>query len=164
MEEIFDVVDEQDRVIGQVLRSVVHAQGLRHRAVHIFLFNSSGQLLLQMRSVQKDEYSLCYTSSASGHLAAGETYDSAAPRELLEELGLAAPLERLASFSAGPETSMEHTVLYRAQSDTPPQPHPDEIAALEWHALADIDILLAEHSERFSPALVTLYRWYRARH
>src|SRR5215472_10054324 len=92
-EEIFDVVDEHDRVVAQAPRSVVHAQKLLHRAVHIFVLNSRGELLLQKRSATKDEYPLCYTSSASGHLSAGETYETAAPRELAEELGLAGELQ-----------------------------------------------------------------------
>ncbi len=77
-EEIFDVVDENDEVVGQLPRSEVHARGLLHRAVSIFVFNSSGQLLLQLRTPTKDEYPNCYTSSASGHLSAGEDYDDAA--------------------------------------------------------------------------------------
>ena len=77
-EEMFDVVDEQDRVIGQAPRSEVHAKKLLHRAVHIFVFNSEGKLLIHRRSATKDEYPLCYTSSASGHVSAGETYDECA--------------------------------------------------------------------------------------
>src|SRR5260370_20546107 len=109
-EEIFDVVDENDRVIGRAPRSVVHAEKRLHRAVHVFVFNSRGELLLQKRSALKDEYPLCYTSSASGHLSAGETYEAAAPRELEEELGLAARLEWLPQVSPGPHTSPEHNV------------------------------------------------------
>src|SRR5690349_12357388 len=120
-EEIFDVVDEHDRVVGQAPRSVVHAQKLLHRAVHVFVLNSRSELLLQKRSALKDEYPLCYTSSASGHLSAGESYEAAAPRELKEELGLAGELEWLAKFPAGPQTAQEHTVLYRTTSDVPPR-------------------------------------------
>ena len=42
-DEIFDVVDERDEVIGQEQRSEVHRKGLRHRAVHILFFNPRGQ-------------------------------------------------------------------------------------------------------------------------
>ena len=59
-EEVFDVVDRLDRVLGQAPRSQVHEQGLLHRAVHVFVFNSRGQLLVQRRSAEKDEYPLRY--------------------------------------------------------------------------------------------------------
>ena len=160
-EEIFDVVDELDRVIGQAPRSVVHAQKLLHRAVHIFVFNSRGELLLQMRSALKDEFPLCYTSSASGHLSAGETYEAAAPRELQEELGLCGPLEWLAKFPARPETSQEHTVLYRTTTDTPPRIDSQEIDAVSFHSLDEVALMIERQPELFSPCFVTLFEWYR---
>jgi 16S rRNA (adenine1518-N6/adenine1519-N6)-dimethyltransferase len=161
-EEFFDVVDEQDRVLGRAPRSVVHAHRILHRAAHIFLFNLRGQLLLQLRSAHKDEYPLCYTSSASGHLDSGETYDEAAPREMREELGVEVPLERLAKFSASPQTAHEHTVLYRAISDVPPKPDPQEIAGLSFHSLAEITHMLQTTPEKFSPPFVVLFEWYVA--
>jgi len=160
-EEIFDVVDENDRVIGQAPRSVVHAQKLAHRAVHVFVFNSRGELLLQKRSARKDEYPLCYTSSASGHLGAGETYEAAAPRELEEELGLSARLEWLAKFSAGPDTSQEHTVLYCTTTDVLPQFDVDEIDAISFHPIDDIALMIERQPAIFSPCFVTLFEWYR---
>ena len=160
-EEIFDVVDEHDRVIGQAPRSVVHAQKLLHRAVHIFVFNSRGELLLQKRSATKDEYPLCYTSSASGHLSAGETYETAAPRELKEELGLSGRLEWLSKFSAGPDTSQEHTVLYRTVTDASPRIDPNEISAVTFHRLNEIAGMIDREPHVFSPCFVTLFQWYQ---
>jgi 16S rRNA (adenine1518-N6/adenine1519-N6)-dimethyltransferase len=162
-EEIFDVVDELDHVIGQAPRSVVHAQKLLHRAVHIFVFNSPGELLLQMRSASKDEYPLCYTSSASGHLSAGEAYESAAPRELMEELGISGPLEFLTKFPAGPATSQEHTVLYRTTTDEPPRIDPQEINTVTFHSLNEIASMIERTPHLFSPCFVTLFEWYRSR-
>jgi len=161
VEEIFDVVDADDRVVGQAPRSVVHARKLLHRAVHIFVFNSRHELLLQKRSARKDEYPLCYTSSASGHLSTGETYDSAAPRELAEELGLEGKLEWLAKFPAGPQTSDEHTVLYRTMTDTPPRIDPVEIDAVTFHPLEEISAMIGRDPQSFSPCFVTLFEWYR---
>jgi 16S rRNA (adenine1518-N6/adenine1519-N6)-dimethyltransferase len=159
-EEIFDVVDELDRVVGKAPRSVVHARKLLHRAVHIFVFNSRGDLLLQKRSALKDEYPLCYTSSASGHLSAGESYETAAPRELEEELGLAGELEWLAKFPAGPQTSQEHTVLYRTTSDVVPRIDPNEIDAVTFHPLTEISEMIVRQPQAFSPCFVTLLAWY----
>ena len=96
----------EDRVIRQERRSVVHAQGLLHRAVHIFVFNSRGQLLVQRRSASKDEFPLTYTSSASGHVGAGETYDACAPRELTEEIGLDRRSSSWSSFRRAPRPRM----------------------------------------------------------
>ena len=163
MEELFDIVDDQDRVIGQMARSEVHRRKLRHRAVSIFVFDSRGRLLLQQRSATKDEYPLCYTSSASGHVSAGENYDETAPRELQEELGLTSPIERLANFPAGPETANEFTVLYRTITDTPPQFDPGEIAGGAFYDLTEIDGWLARSPDQFSPPFRIAYQWYRAR-
>lgn len=160
-EEQFDVVNEHDEVIGQSARSEVHLRKLLHRAVSIFVFDSSGRLLLQRRSVTKDEYPLCYTSSASGHVSAGESYDETAPREMQEELGLTAPLERLAKFPAGPETANEFTVLYRTVSDEPPMFDPGEIESGAFFELADIDAWLERSPTDFTPPFRVAYRWYR---
>lgn len=159
-EEIFDVVDEHDQVIGQAPRSVVHAQRLWHRAASVFVFNSSGQLLLQFRSATKDEYPSCYTSSASGHLSAGEDYALSAEREMWEEIGLSAPLEFLAKFPAGPETANEFTALFRTQTDETPVGDPGEVAALEWMDLPSIRRLIEVNPERFTPPFRTLFDWY----
>ena len=98
-EEMFDVVDEQDRVLRQAPRSVVHAKHWLHRASHIFVFNSKDELLVHRRSATKDECPLLCTSSASGHLAAGEDYSTAAVRELEEELGLKVALGVFGNYS-----------------------------------------------------------------
>src|SRR4051794_19553070 len=63
-EERFDVVDDRDQILGQAPRSEVHAQHWLHRAVHIFVFNTRGELLIHQRTATKDECPLMFTSSA----------------------------------------------------------------------------------------------------
>lgn len=158
-DELFDVVDELDAVIGQQRRADVHAQGLLHRAVSVFVFNSSGQILLQLRTATKDEYPLCWTSSCSGHLDAGEDYDTAAVRELQEELGLTTPIERLVKFDAGPETANEFTVLYRTTADEIPAPEVDEIERVEFVDVDEVSRRVEERPGDFTPPFRTLFRW-----
>lgn len=159
-EEMFDVVDEDDVVVDVLPRSEVHARGLLHRAVSVFVFNSRGELLLQKRSATKDEYPLLYTSSASGHVSAGETYDETAPRELQEELGLAAPLTFLHKFPAAPEMANEHTALYETATDEPPVPDPGEICGVSWWALGDLAGRVAARPDDFTPPFRVLFAWY----
>src|SRR5882762_9211354 len=120
-EEIFDVVNERDEVIGRQPRSEVHRLGLLHRAVHVLVFNARGQVFLQKRSMSKDKSPGLWDSSASGHLDCGEDYDACAVRELREEIGLRlnAPLQKLFKLAAGPETDREFVWVYRGEGEGP---------------------------------------------
>lgn len=158
--ELFDVCDAEDNVIGQAPRGEVHARGLLHRAVHIFVFNSRGEFLVHRRSATKDEFPLRITSSASGHVGAGEGYDETAVRELGEELGLHGQPEYLASFPAGPETANEHTRLYRIVTDQTPTPDPYEIASLEFAGITEVQRRIAENPDDFTPPFRLLFAWY----
>ena len=53
--ELLDVVNENNQVIGIERRSVVHARGLRHRAVYCVVTDDTGQILLQQRSPKYDD-------------------------------------------------------------------------------------------------------------
>ena len=54
-DELFDLVDESDRVVGQVRRGEAHRNpAFIHRSVQILIFASDGRLLLQRRSTKKD--------------------------------------------------------------------------------------------------------------
>src|SRR6266498_2666103 len=78
MDERFPIVDKNDRILRSASRSEVHGNNLRHRAVHILIFNHAGDVYLQQRSRWKDRHPLKWDSSAAGHVAAGETYDDTA--------------------------------------------------------------------------------------
>lgn len=160
LEEMFDVVDDQDVVIEQLPRSTVHREHRLHRAVHIFVFDSAGRLLVHQRSATKDECPLVWNSSASGHVHAGESYDVAALRELEEELGLRCLLEPLHKFAPGPWTGWEFCWLYRCYSDDVPTFDPEEIVAGEYLELSDLVQRVRERPDDFSPSFRHLFDWY----
>ncbi len=163
-EELFDVVDMEDRILGQAPRSEVHAHSWLHRAVHIFVFNSRGELLVHQRTATKDECPLKFTSSASGHLHAGEDYETAAVRELAEELSLVAPLEFLTKLPAGPMTSYEHSALYRTITDATPTFLAEEILDGAYYPLEKVAAWVKESPEEFTPCFRSLWAWYRDHH
>ncbi len=158
-EEIFDVVNERDEVIGRQTRAEVHRLGLPHRATHVLVFNARGELFLQKRSMTKDSHPGAWDSSASGHLDCGEDYDACARRELREELGLeiAGPLQRLFKIAACAETGQEHVWVYRCQAEGPFQLHPEEIERGGWFAPAAITRWMAERPGDFAGALRVIW-------
>ena len=158
-EEIFDVVNEQDEVIGQASRKEVHARKLLHRAVHVLVFNVRGQLFLQKRSMLKDTAKGKWDSSASGHLDSGEGYDACAVRELREEIGLKidrAP-KRILRIVACEETGWEFVWVYRCESEGPFVLHPEEIEHGDWFAPDEITRWIAERPQEFASAFRFLW-------
>ncbi len=133
-DELFDVVNAQDEVIGVAPRSRVHAEGLRHRAAHVLVYDRAGQLFVQRRSFSKDNSPGLWDTSAAGHLASGEDYADAALRELEEELGVMpeAPLEALFRFDASAGTGQEFVWVYRAVVGSALRPDPTEIIDGRW--------------------------------
>lgn len=159
-EEIFDVVDESDCVVAQRPRSVVHRDRLLHRAVHVFVQRPDGKMLIHLRSPDKEEFPGVWTSSASGHVSAGEDYDSAAKRELDEELGISPPLTRCHKFGACSETSFEFTELFHAVSEDALTVDPVEIVDVQWWGISEIATRVKSDSTFFSPAFVLLFGWF----
>ncbi len=159
-EEQFDVVDEHDNVVDVMSRSEVHRRGLRHRAVHIFLFRSSGKMLIHLRHADKEEFPSVWTSSASGHVSAGESYNVSAERELFEELGVHAQLKKFGRFAACRDTSSEFTELFVAESDAELKVDESEITDVRWLSTSAIQAELAETPEKFSPAFRLIFAAY----
>jgi isopentenyldiphosphate isomerase len=163
-EDIFDVVNERDEVIGRQPRREVHRLGLMHRAVHVLVFNSRGETFLQKRSMTKDREPGKWDSSTSGHVDSGEDYDACAVRELREEIGLTiekAP-ERLFKIAACPETDAEFVWVYRCHAEGPFQLHPDEIESGGWFAPEKITLWIAEKPEEFAGAFRFIWGKYLA--
>jgi 16S rRNA (adenine1518-N6/adenine1519-N6)-dimethyltransferase len=156
--ELFDVVNERNEVTGQSTRGVVHATGLRHRAVHIFVFNKHGELWLQQRSHLKDVHPLLWDSSAAGHLDPGESYVAAAARELKEELGIEVPTERIAEVPATAHTGWEFVELHRAQHNGPMHFAPDEIAGGQFFRIEHIADWIAARPQDFAGGFIECFK------
>lgn len=162
-EEIFDIVNAADEVIGRDTRSRVHALGLMHRAVHVLVFNSRGEVFLQKRSMKKDRMPGRWDSSASGHLNSGEDYDACASRELQEEIGLQpspAPV-RMFKLPASPGTDQEHVWVYRCDAEGPFHLDPEEIDRGGWFAVDQVTRWTRERPDEFALAFLTIWQRWR---
>jgi len=158
-EEIFDIVNDRDEVMGQMPRPQVHREGRKHRAVHVLVFNARGELFLQKRSMTKDTFPGAWDSSASGHVDSGEEYDACVVRELREELGLvvrSAPA-RLFKIAACPETGQEFVWVYRLESEGPFVLHPEEIERGEWFTPSRVNDLTKRQAGDFASGFVLIW-------
>ncbi len=95
-DELIDIFDENNQALGiQRWKSEAHKSGLWHRAVHIWIYNPKGEILLQLRSKDKDVFPDLWDLSVAGHISAGSTPEDSAVREIREEVGLAVKREEL---------------------------------------------------------------------
>ena len=163
--ELFDVVDDNDRVITQETRSTVHRERLFHRAVHVFIFNQKSELFLQKRSITKDTAPGKWVSSCSGHVDSGETYDAATVRELSEELGLdlAETPKRLFKTSPCKQTGYEFVWLYEYRHEGPFKLDPLEISEGMWMDTNHMENWLKERPRDFAWSFSHLWELYKGR-
>ena len=148
--EIYDVVDKNDQVIGKATRREIHKKKLMHRSVHILVFNSNNQIFLQKRSNTKDENPGFWDTSSAGHVDAGETYDECAKRELWEELHIKEILKPLAKIKASSATYQEHVQVYVCKTSTPIIINKEEISEgkyFDWETLPNI---IQGNTEKFT--------------
>jgi isopentenyldiphosphate isomerase len=149
-EELFDIVDREDHIIGKATRQEVHGNPvLIHRVIHILIFNSAGDWYLQQRNWNKDTQPGKWDTAVGGHVDAGETYDAAAQREMEEELGIVDIKPNfLYKFFHTNEFESEMVSTYSCTWDGEFHLNPDEIMAGRfWH--------LAEIQEKISEGLFT---------
>lgn len=152
-DELFDLVNERDEIIGTVRRGDAHRDpSLLHRSVQILVVTSAGRIVLQRRSMAKDLFPGYYCASASGHVIAGDDYLGTAHRELGEELGIAAELTPLGTALVRSSQETEWTALFLAHSDGPFTFDPVETAGGElmpWD-----DLRAARDTLPMTPALL----------
>lgn len=162
-DEILEIVDQENRIVGSARRKDIHEQGLRHRAVHVLIFNLEGRFFLQKRSMAKDTNPGLWDTSAAGHVEPGESYLNCAVREVAEELGITgiSSLEALFLLPAEPKTGMEFCQVYRFCHNGPFDLNPEEIETGQWFTLNEIDAWFDAGGEGLTSIFELI--WMRAR-
>jgi len=110
--EYFDILDENGNKTGKIkLRSEVHRDGDWHKAIHIWILNKNGDILLQRRCPTKDSNPNMLDVSSGGHILAGDTSLEGALREVKEELNLDVKAEEL-QFIKTIKRSVQYTETF----------------------------------------------------
>ena len=161
-DEMLAVVDENDTVIGSERRDVIHRDGIRHRAVHIFALNPKGEIFLQKRSRLKDNCPGLWDSSAAGHVDAGEEYDECAARELEEELGLVDhEVREVGKLGAYANTGWEHVRLYATLTKEKVRFPCVEIEYGGWFTMPQIDEWAGAVPNDFAPGFLACWKVWK---
>jgi isopentenyldiphosphate isomerase len=119
--EPVEVIDDSGAVVGVVPRAVMRRDNLRHRAVFVAIFDTSGRLLVHQRSAAKDVWPSRWDIAVGGVMAPGESWAAGARRELAEEVGIdrAVNLEYLGNGSFADDDVDVVGRVYRAVHDGP---------------------------------------------
>lgn len=156
--ELFDIVNENNEVIGKKKRNIVHSRGLFHRTVNIFVFNSKGDIFLQQRNADKDICPLVWDLSTAGHLKIGESYLEAAKRELKEELGINAKIVRIRGphlqkneYNKGAKKDYEFVETYKALWNEKIKIDKSEVADGRFFKVSEIKEMIRQNKDRFTP-------------
>jgi isopentenyl-diphosphate delta-isomerase type 1 len=156
-QEIYAVVDAEDKVIGKATRREIHEKGLWHRSVHVFVLNGTGALFLQKRSFSKDLYPGCWDSSSSGHVDWGESYEQAASRELWEELGIRETLVFQFQVKACKETGWEHVGFFTTTTTKKITINADEIIEGRYYTPREVREWFIAKPAEFAPGFILLF-------
>lgn len=157
--ELFETFDDSGHPAGLAPRQYVHAAGLWHRSVHVFLFASNGALWIQQRAPDKDVCPGRWDLSVGEHLKPGENYHAAALRGLREELGVTGarlrPLGETGRYRYDrPDLGTHDHELQRAFASTwPGTPTPDrtEVAGLRTIDAVALGHWIARAPDHFTP-------------
>ena len=137
-EELFDVVNENDEVVGEAIRREVHLDPkLIHRVVHIWIINDKGEILLQQRSMKKDKAPGMWDISCGGHVRKGHDPELTAERELEEELGIKADCKLIKKYVQGHAEQTEMVYLYYANHNGPFTFNDGEVEQVKFYSRED---------------------------
>ena len=156
-----------DGTLTPVEKLEAHREGLRHKAVSVFVTRGEA-VLLQRRALGKYHTPGLWANACCTHPHWGETPEDCAARRLGQELGLTGlPLEARGRVEYRADVGggmVEHEVVDLVRAEAPPgtalAPDPDEVMAVDWLTLTALEAALRDEPARFTPWL----RIYMAEH
>ena len=154
--EFLDVVDQNDNVIGKTSREDIYKKHLRHRIVHILIFNKKGEMALQLRA----KVSFCpyhWSTAVGGHVQSGETCEEAALREYEEELGVKSKIEFFSKDPYRLEGIEKILITFKTIYDGPFKINPSAVEKIEFFDMKTVQEMI-DRREKFHPELLFLLR------
>lgn len=156
MEEKVILVDENDRVLGEMEKIKAHQEAFLHRAVSVFVFNTDGKMLLQKRAETKYHSPALWTNAACTHPRPGEENSSAAIRRLEEEMGISvSEAEKIFDFKYKASldhelTEYEYDHVFMIVTDALPNLNIDEVMDYKYVELNALKADVQENHQKYT--------------
>lgn len=159
-EELLPRVDDQGNVIGCVKRGEAHdGSKILHPVVHLHLFNSKGELYLQLRPKWKSIQPNKWDTACGGHIEYGELVEDALKREVYEELGVSNFIPNLITkYVFDGKIDYEFVNVYSAVYDGIVTPSSTELAGGRFFSKQEIITKLGTNF--FTPNFEQEYKTY----
>lgn len=165
--EVFDLYDASRRPTGETMvRGSAVPEGRYRLVVHVCIFNTKGEMLIQQRQSFKSSWPNLWDITLGGAVTAGETSQQGAQRELWEELGLDVDFSQLAptistAFRGGFD---DIYILHRDVSLGDLKYQPEEVQSARWADKQEILAMIGSGSFiPYSKAFVE-YLFFRSTH
>lgn len=158
-------VDKDDNVIGAGTKKEALEKGIVHRISRIFLFNSSGEMLIHKRS-ENVPVPGKWDQSVGGHVDEGENYLQAAYRELQEELSIKnISLQEVSKFyteeTDGGDIKKRFNTLYSVEYEGRVEPNKTEVAEIKWVKVEELEDWMEKRPEDFTQGFIKSLNIYQ---
>jgi len=153
MEEQIIEVDKYDNKIGLKPRDDFYKSNFIHRAVHLILFNSKNEILLQQRSSAKKVYPNLFTYSVDATVA-NESYEDCIQREMKEELGISINVKRVFTYPLFDTIDKAWHCVFVGKTDNKITPEEREIQKVKWIGIDELKKDILKSPNLYTPQLV----------
>lgn len=149
------LVNESDAPVGTMEKMEAHRRGLLHRAFSIFIFNETGDMLLQQRAMEKYHSAGLWTNACCSHPLPGEETSKAASRRLFEELGFRTRLEKIFDFQYKTDfdnglTEYEFDHVFVGKYSGAIIPNRQEVNSVKYCSIEELSTMLETNPEAFT--------------
>lgn len=168
MEEFVVLIDKNDQPLGLMEKQQAHHAGLLHRAFSVFVFNSKSELLIHQRAMSKYHSPGLWTNTCCSHPRENESYEQAAHRRLMEEMGFDCEIEEKFHFIYKAELEkglFEHeldrvfTGFYEGEIDF----NKEEVMDCKWISIDELKADMSRNPENYTVWFKIIFEEYLAK-